>query len=238
MNQNELIEMVIKEVKRALALKGIQIAPSPEIKSGPAQGNIDSSQGKTLSQISLPCSGDGSLTGKQVIIQKDLLKITGNSIRIAPKAVITPMALDYAREKGITIIRVDAKEKKDDLPSFPGAITVGLVVGKDFPGNSGILNSILANKGFQIREYSGSSYETSVKNLCTAVASGAAQFGICLEKTGMEAPVFANRDQAIRAVHCRGIHEARAARVDIGANIIVLDYTSDPEEIISGFTGL
>jgi hypothetical protein len=32
--------------------------------------------------------------------------------------------------------------------------------------------------------------------------------------------------------------DARAARVDIDANIIVLDSTSNPEAIISGFTGL
>jgi len=228
MNQNELIEAVVKEVKRVLALKGVQIAPSPEMKPGAASGKIESPQGKTVSQMPVPLSGDGSLTGKQVIIQKDLLKITAKSVQIARKAVITPMALDYAREKGIAIIRVDTKEKKDDLPSLPGAVSVGLVVSKVFPGDSSILRSLLAAKGFQVREYSGPSYETAVMNMCNTVVSGTAQFGICLEKTGMEGPIHANRNQSIRAVHCRGTHEARAARVDIGANIIVLDSVSDP----------
>ena len=238
MNQNELIEAVVKEVKRVLALKGVQVAPSQEIKSGSAPGKTVSKLEKKVSQMPVSLFGNDSLTGKQVIIQKDLLNITGNSVQIARKAVITPMAIDYAREKGITIIRVDVQEKKDDLPALSGAVSVGFVVSRDFPGESTVLSSLLTAKGFQVREYSGASYEAAVKNMCSAVVSGAAQFGICLEKSGLEGPIHANRNQSIRAVHCRGIHEACAARVDIGANIIVLDAVNDPEEVISGFTGI
>ncbi|MDP2981883.1 MAG: RpiB/LacA/LacB family sugar-phosphate isomerase [Candidatus Latescibacter sp.] len=236
MNQDELIEAVVKEVKRVLALKGVQVASAPE--KPPVSGKAVSPHAKPALEAPRTDSGGGDLTGKQVIIQKDLLMIQGKTVRIARKAVVTPLALDYAREKGITIMRVDATEKKEGMPSLPGAVTVGLAVSQGFPGNSGILCSILAAKGFQVRELSGASYETAVKNMCNAVASGTAQFGICLEKTGLEGPIHANRNQVIRAVHCRGIHEARAARVDIGANVIVLDAESDPEEIVSGFTGL
>ena len=236
MNQDELIDAVVKEVKRVLALKGVQIASASEKPAVP--GRAASLQAKASFEKPASVLGDSDLTGKQVIIQKDLLVIHGNSVRIARKAVVTPLALDYAREKGITIVRSDAAEKKAELPSLPCAVVVGLAVSQGFPGDSGILCSILAAKGFQVREFSGASYETAVKNMCNAVASGTAQFGICLEKTGLEGPIHANRNQVIRAVHCRGIHEARAARVDIGANVIVLDAESDPEEIVSGFTGL
>jgi hypothetical protein len=237
MNQDELIEAVVKEVKRVLALKGVQVAPAPE-KKQVAPGRAVNPQAKAAKVMPEAALGDSDMTGKQVIILKDLLKIPGNSVRVARKAVITPMALDYIREKGIAIVQVDVTENKIKLPSISGAVMVGLAVSPGFPGNSGILHSILAAKGFQVREFSGPSYETAVKNMCSAVASGTAQFGICLEKTGLEGPVHANRNQVIRAVHCRGIHEARAARVDIGANVIVLDSAGDPEEIVSGFTGL
>jgi hypothetical protein len=236
MNQEELIEAVVKEVKRVLALKGVQVASSPE--KPVSQSKASKPRLKTTFEMPVSVSGETDLTGKQVIIQKDLLAISGKSVRIARKAVVTPMALDYAREKGIAIVKVDALEKKAELPSLPGAFVVGLAVNPGFQGDSKILHSILSGRGFQVREFSGASYEAAVKNMCNAVASGTAQFGICLEKTGLEGAIYANRNQVIRAVHCRGIHEARAARVDIGANVIVLDDENDPEEIISGFTGI
>jgi hypothetical protein len=178
------------------------------------------------------------LTGKLVIVIKDVQGMQGGTLRINRKTVITPLAVDYLREKGVALERVDIQEKKESASSAAGAAQVGLAVSPDFPGNSGMLNSLLASKGLQVREFRGQSYEAAIENMGSAVASGTILFGVCLENTGMLGPIHANRNQAVRAVHCRDMYEARAARVDIGANVVVLDAHSDPEYVIAGFLGM
>lgn len=235
MNQQDLVEAVIREVRRVLALRGVQISPSPE--TATLTASAATRQAPSPEPSAGASSANADLTGKQVIVLKDFQGFSGGSVRVARKAVVTPMAIDYAREKGITLVRVELTEKKENLASIPSAL-VGLAVKPDFQGNSAMVKSILAARGIQVREFTGQSYETAMQAVCEAVASGTVHFGICLENSGMLGPVHANRNQAIRAVHCRDLYEARAARVDIGANIIVLDAHSNPEAIISGFTGM
>ncbi len=235
MNQQEMVEAVIREVRRVLALRGVEIGPLSETvpaapASAPSYGNVTTGQGAATA------SGT-DLTGKQVIVLKDIQSFSGVSVQVARGVVITPMALDYAREKGITLVRVEAAQKTSNQPSIPTTL-VGLAVKSDFQGNSALIRNFLTARGIQIREFTGQSYEAAMQSLCTGVSSGAVHFGICLENSGMLGPVHANRNQAIRAVHCRDQYEARAARVDIGANVIVLDAHSNPEAVISGFTGM
>ncbi|MHB9027690.1 MAG: RpiB/LacA/LacB family sugar-phosphate isomerase [Candidatus Latescibacterota bacterium] len=239
MNQQELVEAVIKEVKRVLALRGVQIGPASQAPVAPETANTRPRASTVATSGNPNPGGNGSdLTGKQVIVVKDVQGMQGGILRIARKAVVTPMAIDYLREKGVKIERVDIQENKESASAAAGVALVGLAVSPDFPGNSSMLNSLLASKGLQVREFKGQSYEAAINNMCNAVASGAVHFGVCLENTGMLGPIHANRNQAVRAVHCRDMYEARAARVDIGANVVVLDANSDPEYVIAGFLGM
>jgi hypothetical protein len=232
MNQQELVEAVLREVKRALAERGLTVGSAPEAK--PAATPVRTG---FVSAASAADSVGNDLTGKQVIVLKDLQTLGSGAVRVGRTAVVTPLAVDYAREKGITIVRVESSQKKDVANAATGAGTAGLVVCSDFPAG-GMVRSILEEKGFAVREFAGQTYEAAVTAMCAAVASGSALFGVCLERTGLQGPVHANRNRLIRAVHCRDTFEARAARVDIGANVVVLDSQSDPSGVLSGFTGL
>jgi len=153
--------------------------------------------------------------------------------------VNTPLAVEYAREKGITITRVAKTQVLGGRSeTSQSSITVVLTVAPDFPGDRTFVKNFLISKGLQVNEPTDKSYENAVSILAREVASGTTDFGICIEKTGMEAPIYANRNKNIRAVHCRQTLDARAARVDIGANVIVIDSVSNPEEVIGGFLGL
>lgn len=245
MNHDELVEAIIREVKKVLTQRGIEVGSS----SGKAPAQTPANR-PTLPVLesAAPVIGSGEtaavgstdLTGKQVITQKDLEAYQGQTITVTQKAVITPLALDYARDKNITVSRADVSpEKKTEGTSLlPASITAALTVSPDFTGDGSILKSILESKRLTVKVFSGGTYEENVKKLAGAVASGSAQFGVCLENTGMVGPIHANRNNAVRAVHCRETFDARAARVDIGANVIVLDSASNPEAVISGFTGL
>ena len=230
MNQDELVEAIIKEVKRVLTLRGISVSSSSsDVSSISAVSTTD----KVIQSV-----GSSDLTGKQIITQKDLEAFKGQSITVSKKAVITPLAFDYAREKGIAITRVEQPSTNKSVSgNSQPIVNVGIVVAPDFPGDSVIVKKILESKGFIIKELTGKSYEAAIVNLGNAVLSGTANFGVCIEKSGMEGPIYANRNKNIRAVHCRETMDARAARVDIGANVIVIDSTSNPEAVITGFIG-
>jgi len=231
MNQQELVETVLREVKRALAERGLTIGSAPATK--PAASAV--SPGPVPKAAD---SGGSDLTGKLVITLKDIQAVRGGTVNVARTAVITPMAVDYTREKGINIVRIETARRREAESAVSGAATVGLAVCSDFSGGGATVRSVLEAKGFAVREFTGPTYEAAVAGMCAAVASGAAAFGVCLEQTGMQGPIHANRNRTIRAVHCRDTFEARAARVDIGANVVALDSRSDPVGVISGFTGI
>ncbi len=245
MNQSDLIEAVVKEVRRVLAERGISVAPvsggtaqTPSVSAKPSP-KVFSQAVPSASPSSDSAIGSSDLTVKQVSVQRDIEGVTNSIIRVTKKAVITPLATDYAKSKGIKIERIEGSPViSDGFVSSQSTVAVALTVSPDFSGDSGIVNSLLKSKGFQIRNFSERTYETAVKKLCGSVASGAVQFGVCIEKTGMEGPIHANRNTKIRAVHCRGTIDARAARVDYNANVIVIDSASDPDAVISGFTGI
>jgi hypothetical protein len=233
MNRDELVEAIIKEVKRVLALRGISVSSSASSAPVTSSPSPVSPAAKGVQSV-----GSTDLTGKQIITQKDLEAFKGQTITVTKRAVITPLAFDYAREKKIILSRIEqTAANKSSSAGKQSVVTVGLTVAPDFPGDSTVVKKFLASKGFTIKDFSGKSHETAINNLCTAVSSGSSDFGISIEKTGMEGPIYANRNRNIRAVHCRETMDARAARVDIGANVIVIDSTSNPEAVISGFVG-
>jgi ribose 5-phosphate isomerase RpiB len=246
MEKEQLIESIIREVKRVLAERGIDVAPSYSGKSGQVSASEPVIPKKVSAGVSQQTSskavseiGIRDMTGRHVITQKDLEEFKGTSIQVTKKAVITPLAFDYAREKGININRVEqTSQAAAQIMSVPGEVAVALTISPDFSGDKKFVNTILSSKGFKIKEISGSNYEDALKKLASSVSSKEVHFGICIEKTGMEGPIHANRNSKIRAVHCRGTFDARAARVDYGANVIVIDSTSNPEEVITGFCGM
>ena len=244
MNSNEMVEAIVREVKRVLAQRGIQVQSGsgavPEAsRSGQTATAVPSVPPKTGPSDASVGIGVTDLGGRQVITQKDLEAYKGQTITISKKAVITPLAMDYARDKKITLRRSETTAQLGGgSPSSQAAVSVALTIAPDFNGDGSVLKNILASKHLGVREFTGGAYEANIRKVVDAVVSGSVQYGICLENTGMIAPIHANRNQRIRAVHCRETFDARTARVDIGANVIVLDSVSNPEAVISGFTGL
>jgi len=233
MNQQELVEAVLREVKRVLAERGMATGTASTAAMTPA-----APAARTVPAPVQSVSGTIDFTGKSVIVLKDMQGIAGGEVRVARGAVVTPLAVDYAREKGIAVIRVDRAPGKSENRQTESQVTVGLAVSSDYAAGGKAVRAYLESKGIAVREFTGARYDAAVTAMCDAVASGAMPFGVCVERTGMEAPIHANRGKAIRAVHCRDTFEARAARVDIGANVVVIGAQADPAGVIAGFTGM
>ena len=239
MNRDELVDAIIREVKNVLALRGVTVAPStPSYTAGKKARGISVPSKSVQTVKNTQSVGSSDLTGKQIITQKDLEGHGGKSITVRKNAVITPLAYDYAREKDISLNKVEQPVVSGgSAGKTQSVINVSLAVAPDFPGDSSVVKQFLQSKGFNVKEITGKSHEAAVSSLGTSVSSGTSDFGICIERTGMEAPIYANRNKKIRAVHCRETLDARAARVDLGANVIVIDSLSNPEAVISGFIG-
>ena len=239
MNRDELVDAIIKEVKQVLALRGVTVAPSSPAKSRGVKSPAVSAPAQPAPPVTIPQPvGSSDLTGKQIISQRDLEGFAGQTITVRKNAVITPLAYDYAREKGITLNKVDQPSAGGGAATVSrNAVNVALVVAPDFPGDCSVVRNFLQSKGFTVKEISGKSHEAAVNTLGTSITSGTSAFGVCVENTGMQAPIYANRNKNIRAVHCRETMDARAARVDIGANVVVIDSVSNPEAVLSGFIG-
>ena len=229
MTHQELIDAIVKEVRRVLAGRGIEVdsvAAAPSAK--PAVSVMQSADSV----------GSRDMTGKQIIAQKDIEGVTGKTLSVARTTVVTPLAADYARSKGITITRVDVAVCATAPEKMSAAPLVALAFAPDFTGDKSIVTGFLENRGVATRDTGGKDYAASVSSVCDAVSSGAAFVGVLIENTGMEGPILANRVANIRAVHCRNTFEARAARIDFGANVIVVDMASDPQSVIGGYLGL
>ncbi len=242
MNRDELVDAIIKEVKQVLALRGVTIEQSSPGQSSGVKSPSAFTPAKPLPPIAPATAsqtvGSSDLSGKQIISQRDLENFAGQTITVRKNAVITPLAYDYAREKGITLNKVDMPSASGSpVTESRNAVNVALVVAPDFPGDCSVVKNFLQSKGFNLNEIVGKSHEAAVNALGTSVTSGTSAFGVCIEKTGMQAPIYANRNKNIRAVHCRETMDARAARVDIGANVVVIDSVSNPEAVLKGFTG-
>ncbi len=240
MTNEKLIAAIIAEVKKVLTERGIPVASGTAAAKTfqPSAPSAPSVMSYSQSQASTAVSGGSDLSDKKVITQKDLEGISSTRIQVAAKAVITPLAVDYARANGITIDKVAVLNTQSNMGMPSPQITVALAFDNAFKGDRTVVTNFLSSKGFALKDCGAAAYESSVNALTSAVASGQAAFGICVENSGMGAPIFANRNKAIRAAHVRNNFEARAARVDFGANVLVLDAGSDPASVIAAFCGM
>lgn len=251
MNQEQLVAAIVAEVKRVLTLRGIAVEPGggtaqqsalPTVK--PASSYHSRSAGtpvnrNTPATTQPQASGDSSdLTGLAVITRKAIEGAAGGQVRVAPRAVITPMANDYAREQGIAFVRDGAARQAAQSGHSSAVLPVAAVaVDPAFKGGNGDIAGLFGRSGVRADVVTASSYEAAVTRCAEMVASGTAGFGVCIERTGLAGPVYANRNAHIRAVTCRNVSDVRAARRDIDANIIVLDSLSLAPQVLAEMTG-
>lgn len=69
--------------------------------------------------------------------------------------------------------------------------------------------------------------------VCKAINSKEADFGILMCGTGIGMSIAANKVKGIRAAHCSNVEQAKLTRIDNNSNIITLSYKQDIDELIS-----
>jgi len=233
MNREDIIETILREVKRVLAEKGVDVVKDTIPKSGVSEKTQDT----RFVSVNFSDSGDVDFTGKKVLAQSDISGLAGKRVTIQRRTVITPLALDYARENKIELIKIENAETKSASSAGGKRPSVAVIFCPNYGGDKEYAKDAIKNMGFTVNDLTCSPYENAVKKVALAVERKEVLFGVCYEKVGLLGPVYANRNNSVIAVHCRDDFEARAARVDYNANIVVIGSGVDPKPIIEGFCG-
>ena len=159
--------------------------------------------------------------GKRVITEREVRPAdSGDTLRIDENAIITPLAEDLARERGVVIElvrrRTAARRKKIALGADHGGFemkeeikTVLLELGHDF-------------QDFGTHSTEAVDYPDYAHLVARAVARGTCDLGIVVDGAGIGSCMAANKVPGVRAAMCYDEATARNSREHNGANVLSL----------------
>jgi ribose 5-phosphate isomerase B len=158
--------------------------------------------------------------GKRVITEHELRQTAaGDTVRIDDGAIITPLAADLARERGVQIERVRRRSSR----------RLRIAVGADHGGfeMKEELKRVLADLGHDSQDFGTHSteavdYPDYAHMVARAVARGTCNVGIIIDGAGIGSCMTANKVPGVRAAMCYDAASARNSREHNGANVLTL----------------
>lgn len=159
--------------------------------------------------------------GKSVITELEIRSAnTGDTLRIDEAAILTPLAQDLVRERGIQVERVRrrsaARKKKIALGADHGGFDM-----------KEALKRVLGELGHDFQDFGTHSteavdYPDFAHTVARAVASGNCDLGIMIDGAGIGSCMVANKVPGVRAAMCYDEASARNSREHNGANLLTL----------------
>ncbi|HEY6330497.1 MAG TPA: ribose 5-phosphate isomerase B [Blastocatellia bacterium] len=159
--------------------------------------------------------------GKKVITEQELHGASEDDrLRIDSAAIVTPLAQDLARERGIQIERVSRGS-----PWKKYRIAIGADHGGYEAKES--LKALLAELGHDFRDFGTNSteavdYPDFAHVVAIAVGRGHFDLGIVLDGAGIGSCMAANKVPGVRAAMCYDAASARNSREHNDANVLTL----------------
>jgi ribose 5-phosphate isomerase B len=160
------------------------------------------------------------LSGKTLITEHDIRNVPmGETLRIAERALVTPLAADLARERHVTLERIV------ENPSPRRKIAIGADHG-GFEMKEA-LKEVLKELGFEYQDFGTNSseavdYPDFAHTVALAVARRKCDLGIMIDGAGIGSCMVANKVPGIRAAMCYDEASARNSREHNGANVLTL----------------
>ena len=158
--------------------------------------------------------------GKRVITEAEISGAKArDTIRIDEKALVTPLAADLARERGVKIERVRRTAAK----------RLRLALGADHGGfeMKELLKKLLAELGHEFQDFGTDStepvdYPDFAHLVARAVSRKTCDLGIVLDGAGIGSCMVANKVPGVRAAMCYNEATASNSREHNGANVLTL----------------
>lgn len=177
---------------------------------------------------------------KKVITEREILafaKTGGREFLISPHDLVTPLAFDAAKSRGIVFVTESAKTISS--PKYflrPGD---SIAIGSDHTGFALKKNVIerLKNKNFVVADVgtnSGEScdYPDFARQVALKVQKKECNAGILIDATGIPSAITANKFKGIIAATCYNEFSAKSSREHNNANVLVVGAKTLGEETI------
>jgi ribose 5-phosphate isomerase B len=159
--------------------------------------------------------------GKQVITEQELRSATeGDMLRIDEGAMLTPLAADIVRERGIQLERVRRRSAARRKRIALGADHGGFEMKEE-------IKRVLVDLGHDFQDFGTHSteavdYPDYAHAVARAVARGVCDLGIVVDGAGIGSCMAANKVPGVRASLCYDEATARNSREHNGANVLTL----------------
>ena len=168
----------------------------------------------------------------QIITEADARLLTpGETVTLARRGHITPLAQDTLRERRIVVLAADAVSA-DDASLAPRAEVRSVALGSDHGGFAlrRMLVGFLRGRGLAVTEIGGDAatpvdYPDIAASVARPVARAEVDAGIVIDGAGIGSAIAANKIDGIRAVMATTETIARYARAHNGANVLTLGAT-------------
>ena len=162
------------------------------------------------------------LTDRTLITEEDMRNASvGATVRIAEKALVTPLAADLARERHIILERIPQAGGR----GRPRRIAIGADHG-GFEMKEA-LKTLLSELGLEYQDFGANStdpvdYPDFAQAVALAVARKTCDLGIMIDDAGIGSCMAANKIPGIRAAMCYDDASARNSREHNDANVLTL----------------
>jgi len=161
------------------------------------------------------------LTDKTLITEEDIRNVAaGSTVRLSEKALVTPLAADFARARHIRFERVPATGRE---------VRRKIAIGADHGGfeMKEALKAVLSKLGCDYQDFGTHStdpvdYPDFAHAVALAVSRKTCDLGIMIDGAGIGSCMVANKVRGIRAAMCYDEASARNSREHNGANVLTL----------------
>ena len=159
--------------------------------------------------------------GKQVITENEIREANaGDTLRIDETALLTPLAQDLIRERGIQLERIRRRSAANKKKIALGADHGGFEMKEQ-------IKSLLADLGHDHQDFGTHSteavdYPDYAHLVARAVAAKSCDLGIVVDGAGIGSCMAANKVPGVRAAMCYDEASARNSREHNGANVLTL----------------
>lgn len=157
----------------------------------------------------------------------DAARAGETSVTVPRDAILTPLARDTARERGITILFGEMPSSLESVPSSAAARVV--CIGSDHGGYAykEELAPFLEGLGWKVVDVGtdstrGCDYPDFAYTVARMVADGRAAFGIMIDGAGIGSSIVCNKVPGIRAACAYSEFTAWNARAHNNANVLTL----------------
>ncbi|MCY3758909.1 MAG: RpiB/LacA/LacB family sugar-phosphate isomerase [Acidobacteria bacterium] len=158
------------------------------------------------------------------LTEKELRNLApGSPCYVLKGTCFTPLALEFAAERGNAIVECDTPEEIQRLKAFDKRLALDAAPSQRELGRK--IRSLLQENGYLVCECGARSSPDEPGNVLGVVQliqNGQVCSGIWLDEDGIGSTILANKCPGIRAVHCWDRQTARISRERHGANLLVL----------------